>query len=230
MRGAFVHIGTNIGMRSACPIFADGRFKYIPIPESYPSDESWTYEKLGLTEYVRSDWRYAHYDPEFISFTWGDFINRRTYVVRKLGGNDFVFFISTLQYKGVEAPLLSWIDPNWAYYIIGYFELQSPVPFLKNETYPVRNEIRANFENNAHVRRDPMKNPKPFCLFKGTQRSKILEPFPVPISRKNEPNDLAKAVLPSLNAERPRWWSNSIIEESGVQRVFQEIRLQNQGA
>ena len=92
MRGVYVHIGANKGMGCPCPEYSDGTFKFIPMPENYPSAQSWTYEELGLKEVVPDSWKYAHNDPEFRSFTWGDYINKRTYLTRQLCKGDYVFF------------------------------------------------------------------------------------------------------------------------------------------
>jgi hypothetical protein len=79
-------------MGCPCPEYSDGTFKFIPMPENYPSAQSWTYEELGLKEVVPDSWKYAHNDPEFRSFTWGDYINKRTYLTRQLCKGDYVFF------------------------------------------------------------------------------------------------------------------------------------------
>ena len=65
---------------SLAPLFSDGAFEYIPIPESKPSDDSPTYDSLigrsgkPLAEYVKSRLRRSpvHLDPEFETFTYGD--------------------------------------------------------------------------------------------------------------------------------------------------------------
>ena len=78
LRGVYVHIGANKGMRCPCPVYSEGTFKFIPIEEDFSSSQSWIYQKLGLDSVVPSDWKFARNDPEFQTFTWGDYINKRT--------------------------------------------------------------------------------------------------------------------------------------------------------
>ena len=64
------------------PIFPDGTFEYVPIPESpqYVSPRSVYFRDLParrggkLAQYVPRGYREAaaHYDPEFETFTYGD--------------------------------------------------------------------------------------------------------------------------------------------------------------
>lgn len=143
---------------------------------------------------------------------------------------DYVFFIATLQIDSQSRP--NWIDPEWSYNIIGYFNLESSVPIEKNLIYPLSREIIQRFPNNAHILRDYQAlkdhygediNDKPFCIFKGNDKSQLLK-FAVPISSKNTPNELAKATIKNLNSEAPRWWASSILDHVAVEKVLAEIR------
>lgn len=227
MQGSYVHIGSNSECRNLGPIFSDGTFRYVPIPEKYPSDISVTYDDLGLTEFVPKKWLYAHHDPEFTTFTWGDYINKRTYTTRRLEKNDYVFFIASLQFKGNTETRPIWIDPIWAYYIIGYFVLESPIPFVEKIEYPISDDHRELFSNNAHVRRDYEKlveegRDGPFSIYKGTKKSRLLK-VAVPISTKNKPNELARYTLSDPNESAPRWWQHKVIEDNRVKHILDEI-------
>lgn len=79
---------------------------------------------------------------------------------------------------------------QWAYYIIGYFRMESPIPFIKNVGYPIPREIQEQFANNAHVKRLNNNGLKPFCIYKGDEESRLLR-IAVPLSQRNQPNELA---------------------------------------
>lgn len=89
--------------------------------------------------------------PEDVSA--GAYINKRTYPTRQLTNGDYVFFIVALQ-KIESQSRPNWIDPEWSYNIIGYFNLESPVPIEKNLLYPLSRVIIQRFPNNAHILRD----------------------------------------------------------------------------
>lgn len=226
-----MHIGANRGMGCPCPVYSDGTFKFIPIKENFPSPQSWTYEKLQLQDVVPNDWKFAHNDPEFETFTWGDYINKRTYPTRQLTSGDYVFFIATLQ-RAWSQSKPNWVDPEWGYSIVSYFALESPVPIARDLVYPLPKQIIERFPNNAHILRDYEKlkehygkniNDKPFCIFKGNDESQLLK-FAVPISSKNAPNELAEATIQNLNSAAPRWWANAILNQEDVVKVLAEIR------
>ena len=165
---------------------------------------------MGLKEWVPSDWKYAHYDPEFITFTWGDYARIRTSWARKLHPNDYYFFIGSLRYneeKGVKRE--SDIDQEWAYYLIGFFEMKLPP---RQVSYPISDVIRSEFPNNAHVRRSSREDDR-FLIFCGSKRSRLLDRA-IPLSHKRFPNDLAKKVMPWLSPSSPRWWQGVLSEEA----------------
>lgn len=82
MQILLLRIGIDLGTGGALgPIFPDGSFEYIPIPESKPSSRSIRYSDIiarsggcTLDQFVPP--RYcgtaAHLDPEFETFTYGD--------------------------------------------------------------------------------------------------------------------------------------------------------------
>jgi len=225
-KASIVHVGVNKRDGFLGPIFGDGTFRFIPIRENYPSENSWTYDKLGLSEYIPRAWIYAHYDPEFKTFTWGDYKNKRTFCTRQLLKGDFVFFISSLAYKSPKAIVRKPWVLDYGMYLIGYFELEE-IPQEENISYPVPSAIKEKYANNAHVRRDFTKEKlSSFLIFKGSKHSKLLD-IAVPFSVGSKPNTLAKKVIPNLNPNKPRWWSDAIINEKGVREIFDEIHEKN---
>lgn len=221
-RASIVHIGINKSDGFLGPIFGDGRFKFVPIRENFPSENSWTYKELRLQEHVPSTWIYAHYDPEFRTFTWGDFKNKRTFCSRQPSKGDFTFFLASLAYSSLEKVARKpWVE-NYAMYVIGYFELEE-IPKKADIPYPIPSAIKERYANNAHVRRNfTQEELAPFLIFKGSPRSRPLD-FAVPFSSGSKPNALAKKAIPDLDPDRPRWWSDAIIDENGVRAIFDGI-------
>ncbi len=198
------------------PVCEHGSFRYIPIPERDPSPRSWTYARLGLARWLPEDWsfQYAHYDPEFETYTWGDYPNIRTFWTRQLDPGEHVFFIASL--RSVNA------SGSWSYSVVGYFTLDgSPVEV----SFPVTEAVAERFHNNAHIRRG--KGRKPFIIFSGrSDNSRLLEKA-VPISYGKLPNELAKRVFSKLNPESPRWWQGTV-QPQAVEELFEAIRDANQ--
>ena len=217
-----MHIGANSSDGVLAPVFEDGRFKYIPIPEARPGPGSWTYRELGLEEWVPQSWEYAHYDPEFRTYTWGDYPIIRTHWARQLNRGDYYFFIASLKFNGTTQPRNSTVDPDWAYYVIGYFVIKEPPISI---SYPISDPMRRKFGNNAHIRRGTPGRRNAFLLFGGTNKTCLFE-HALRFSRGKTPNEVAQEALPSVNPMNPRWWQG-IIETRGVDFLLREIRRIN---
>jgi hypothetical protein len=107
------------------PLFADGSFDYIPIPDRFGGKgvDSRTYgntrcrEGRSLVDYFGSPQgkvlsQSIHFDPEFLTYTYGDPTPPKA-SLRKLGPGDLLVF-----YVGLKG----WDDDRpAALYIIGYF-------------------------------------------------------------------------------------------------------------
>ncbi len=195
------------------PLYRDQSFKYIPLPEGSPSARSSTYKELGFDKWLPSDWslKYAHYDPEFTTYTWGDRTGIRTYWARQLIPGDFVFFISSLQHK-------FGIRPLWSYCIIGYFHL-SHLPM--KITYPIPPRIARRFPNNAHFTRRG-RNGESFILFQGNKKNSRLLNRAVVFSQGSKPNNLALKIVPKPHPENPRWWQ-CVVNRRGVRTLLDAI-------
>jgi hypothetical protein len=149
----------RIGIDCGCggtlgPIFPDGTFEYVPIPESpqYVSPRSVYYRDLParhggmLAQYVPR--RYhdaaAHYDPEFETFTYGDPTrNKRTQLLRLDDGDLLVFYAGLCQ-VGVRAAS--------RLYIIGYFAVAGVESI--DPTTPWPPAAAFHLLDNAHLRRN----------------------------------------------------------------------------
>lgn len=149
----------RVGIDSGCggtlgPIFADGTFEYVPIPENprYVSRRSVYFRDLParqggtLAQYVPRRYRdgAAHYDPEFDTFTYGDpGRNKRSQLLR-LSDGDLLIFYAGLRPVGVRTPS--------RLYIIGYFTVASVETVGSRNSWPPRNA--SHLLGNAHLRRN----------------------------------------------------------------------------
>ncbi len=143
------------------PIFSDGTFKYVPIPEIPErvreefKKELRTYEALGLGSYVDPEFReeFVHEDPEFKTFTYGH-VERGFGDIKALTSlkkGDYLLFMANLRYfpRKTGERRLSWINPDWGAYIIGYFVIDT---VITQEEYLSSPELRELFKNNAHYK------------------------------------------------------------------------------
>jgi len=154
MKALLLRVGIDKGCGGAlAPIFEDGTFEYIPIPEEDPdTTESRTYlntescKGQPFAYYLpsRIEDSCMHFDPEFETFTYGDPTSKRGYLL-KLDRNDLLVF-----YVG----LTPFMNTNFeeALYIIGYFTIDRIVDFnqiAETET----EEFAKKYQNNAHIKR-----------------------------------------------------------------------------
>jgi len=157
MRAIAINVGANTnepGFRG--PLFPDGSFEYIPIPEAKPTGEPVpTYADLGLeTDVSAVADRPVHFDPEFPEvggegYTYGDEHGVKAGPLSELSAGDYLFFYATLSTTG-EAP--EWAPPRWGAHLIGHFRLaREPVTGEAYHDLPA--DERAVFDSNAHVKR-----------------------------------------------------------------------------
>ena len=154
-----LRVGIDKGCGGALsPIFSDGSFEYIPIPESNPETrETRTYQNtFGRTNKPLSEFlpskicqNKMHFDPEFETFTYGDPSSKRKSLL-KLNKNDLLVF-----YAGLT-PYQNDKYPN-ALYIIGYFVVENVVNF--NELSEEESFIFCNWYSiNSHVKCNDLNN------------------------------------------------------------------------
>jgi hypothetical protein len=149
----------RVGIDSGCggtlgPIFSDGTFEYVPIPESsqYVSPRSLYFHDLPtrhggmLAQYVPAKYREAaaHYDPEFKTFTYGDPTRNKRAQLLRLDNGDLLVFYAGL--RPVESRAASRL------YIIGYFTVASVESISAANSWPPPNF--SHLLGNAHLRRN----------------------------------------------------------------------------
>ena len=244
-KGAILHVGC-IKRECGCngPVYGDGTFRYVPIPEREEATEmSWTYTELELVDVLCQPWNhgiYAHYDPQFRDqrgdheFTYGEpdtpKHSKRLQIARQLKKGEFLFFISSLEYKLTEVERQPDINSEWSYYVVGFFELAENPVIVPN---PIPTHIRDQFSSNAHVLRNET---DPVLLFKGERigkkSSRQLARAKV-ISNKSIPNELAIRAMPWLRPRRNiaaegwnyRWWGEDFVSEDGVGLLLERVRV-----
>jgi hypothetical protein len=156
------------------PLFADGSFELIPIPDGYGRDErtygnTWGRRGRPYVEYFRGARRARmaeapmHVDPEFESFTYGTPAPAQS-SLRRLEAGDLLVFYCGLQ--GWDVPA----EP--ALYIAGYFE----VGVAGRAADFGEGEIGRLFAANMHVRHREVfeEQRERLVLVKGTDRSRLL--------------------------------------------------------
>ena len=190
---------TNLG--TVAPLYPDGRFEYVPIPEKVPETD----EPLDLGSWtLRYDDRTAadlttrivpnpadgtpvtgtdldrwplHHDPNFEALTYGE--HRPGYVDRltRLDSGDVVGF-----YAGLREPDGERIHR----YLIGYVTVQD-VTVLSPEAQPAeRADLLAEHPDNAHAKRaidgQPYYDDRAVVIVDGTTPGGLFERDPIRMS------------------------------------------------
>lgn len=197
------NVGANASHRFSSPIFPDGTFEFLPIPEDrdlagrhavrYRDLRSHRMPGQDVAEHIPRrlwDWP-AHNDPEFETFTYGDNCeaNARAASLKRLESDDFLFFISRMVHAG---------EGGHGFYLVGYLEIQEVLREVR-ERPP--DDVLARFGANAHVRRG-LSDPAlwdGFWVFKGTTRSRRFHRA-VPVTR-----ELASSVFTAADGSPWRW-------------------------
>ena len=175
MKIALLRIGIDSGSGGIqVPLFQDGTFEYIPIPDDSGKDERTygnTTGKYGkkLVEYFPESRKAKvanqsiHFDPEFLTFTYGDPTSPKA-GLRHLQQGDMLIF-----YCGLEG----WdFKSSPALYLMGYFEILAAGKAIDFSA----NELKDHFSKNYHVRhREIYEHQKrKLILVKGSSKSRLL--------------------------------------------------------
>lgn len=150
-----LRVGIDLGCGGTLgPIFPDGTFEYVPIPESpqYVGPRSVYYRDLParsggmLAQYVSRRYREAaaHYDPEFETFTYGDPTPKKRTQLLRLNDGDLLVFYAGLRPVGSRSAS--------RLYIIGYFTVASVESIAPTNLWPPMDA--PHLLANAHLRRN----------------------------------------------------------------------------
>jgi hypothetical protein len=175
-----VNIGVNSSHSANSPIFPDGTFELVPIPEdsslaggscrTYADLSSYNVTYLQLTYFLPKNWenKTCHNDPDFESFTYGDNCDSipKAFGLRSAAVGDFIFFLARLgHYKaGVFSGIAS-------FYLVGYLVVDRVFKSLYQEPTV---DILSIIKGNAHVQR-ALHDPdfwNGFWVFQGSAQSK----------------------------------------------------------
>jgi hypothetical protein len=185
-----LRVGMDLGFGGLGPLFADGRFEYVPIPENAKKTCSRSVRfslipaRSGgtLGQFVPPRYRgaAAHYDPEFDTFTYGDPTPNKRRQLLRLAPNDILVF-----YAGLRPPHE---HRGSRLYVIGYFTLHDVHDVTSVEPWPP--PALKHLWANAHFRRS--KPDLGLVVVEGVlQKSRLLEQA-VPLS------DDRQMVLPDM--------------------------------
>ena len=222
MRAIAINIGANTnepGFRG--PVFPDGTFEYIPIPESKPTVESVpTYGDLApnlRTEIPGSLFETpVHLDPEFSEYpfcerySYGDEHGVKAAPLSELSAGDYLFFYATLT---VSQPA-DWLPPEWGAFLIGHFRLASD-PLVPTDGATITDD----FANNAHTKRDPV---DARVLVAGDPEQSRLYDRARPLSTPEGGVD-ANTIVTNHSADSGRgpWWRRPLrFDAAGTERLL----------
>ena len=228
MRGVAINIGANTnqpGFRG--PIHGDGRFEYIPIPESeptHPDADVPTYGELNLeTDVSAVADTPVHLDPTFAgvhgssSYTYGDPHGVKARPLLELSTGDFVFFYATL--STVSDDPAPWIAPEWGAYVIGQFRLARD-PVGGDEFGELSPDEREPFADNAHLKRETF---DANVLLAGDSDGSGLYETAIPLSTREAGVDANRLVTAlSSDSGKGPWWRRPMkFDRRGTETILE---------
>ena len=175
MKIAMLRLGIDTGSGGILgPLFQDGTFEYVPIPDGFGLDSRTYSNVMGchgrpLIDYFPASRQAAmqhqamHVDPEFISFTYGD-PGRNKSGLRHLNAGDMLIF-----YCG----LTGWdCSEKSRLYLIGYFEVTAAG---RTDDFS-SHQLQRLFGKNFHVRHQQVLKAQhdDLVLVKGGPKSRLL--------------------------------------------------------
>jgi hypothetical protein len=213
VRAVAINVAANTtlpGVRG--PVYPDGTFAYVPIPEREPVAPDAavpTYADLDPPVDLPPDVRdaHVHLDPEFAGYpyceryTYGDEHGVKAGPLSRLDAGDWLFFYATLDLRGDASTAAPYLAPDWGAYLVGGFEVDLAV--TGEEYAALSPPDRARFANNAHVKRASFDAK---VLVAGTDRSRLFDRV-VPLSS-SEAGATANRVVTDLSNDSGAgpWW------------------------
>lgn len=152
MQALLLRVGTDSGTGGGLgPIYPDGTFDYVPIPESHDTAETRSYLDLDdsrgnpLADHVGEEHRAdkVHWDPEFETYTYGDPTHKRSQLAELEEDDLLIFYAGLKPSDGTDHPRL---------YVIGYFTVAA-VHDLAEMSEVERADLLDRLDNNAHAKR-----------------------------------------------------------------------------
>lgn len=227
-RAVAVNVAANTnepGFRG--PVFPDGSFVYVPIPEAEPTRPGAgvpTYADLDLPFSVPKDVREkpVHLDPEFLGVhgaenaTYGDPFGVKARPIAGLEVGDWLLFYATLTLRppdwggpgdggpndgGRDTGVVDADDdlpPDWGAFLIGGMRIDEVV------AEPERKRVADRFASNAHLKRDSF---DARVLVRGEPSASGLFDRAVPLSTPDAGSE-ANRLVTELSADSGKgpWW------------------------
>ena len=206
-----VNVGTNASHLFCSPIFEDGTFEFIPIPEDRQIDgahgvqyrdlRSFYSPTEDLSEFIPDRFLdvTTHNDPEFDSFTYGDNcdVNARARALRGVERGDFLFFLARLQNYRKELAELTPLS-EFGFYFVGFIHVDR---IYRSVTDPLSTLDLEPINLNAHVRRAMTDDSlwDSFWVFCGSSWSRRFKKA-VPVTR-----ELCEKIFTSADGSPWRW-------------------------
>lgn len=228
-RGVAINVGANTnepGFRG--PIYPDGRFEYVPIPESKPIRDGAivpTYGDLELATDTRDVTDVpVHLDPTFEGvhgcdrYTYGDPHAVKARPLLELAAGDYVYFYATLSTVG--SPSREWIVPEWGAYVIGAFRLARD-PISRDAYRGLPRWDRRVYADNAHLKRRSF---DAAVLLYGDQNESALFDTALPLSSPDagiDPNCIVTEL--SSDSGKGPWWRRPLRFDAAANRELRSI-------
>jgi hypothetical protein len=184
MKALLIRVGIDSGAGGGlAPVFPDGSFEYIPIPEDANSVESRRYcteegrSGILFSEFVPKKYRRRklHYDPEFQTNTYGDYKVKRMNIVEK--GDIIAFYAGLVTMEGYG---VGWVKTKeTGLYLIGKIVVSDILHV--NHSISKDEVLSRKLNLNAHFKRH---NDSNYYICKGFSTKSGLLDKAVPISKK----------------------------------------------
>jgi len=231
-----VAANTNLpGFRG--PIYPDGSFMYLPIPEREPTAEpvasygDLLAELAELPFSVDDEIRQlpVHLDPEFAGYprcsqyTYGDEHGVKAGPLSELDPGDSLYFYATLSRheppEGVDiGPPVEWVAPEWGAYLIGEFRVDRVYDTAACEA--LAPEDRQPVASNAHCKREPFDAK---VLVVGTDDSQLFDRA-VPLSSPDSGATASRVVTELSNdSGKGPWWRRRLWFDTESTERLREI-------
>ena len=251
-RAVAINVGANTnepGFRG--PIYHDGRFRFVPIPEPEPTREPVPrYADLDLEGVPGYDPaaigdRPVHLDPSFAeypcceAYTYGDPYPVKAGPIAELSPGDWLLFYATLSTAPrtdrpttdhADSAPADWIAPDWGAYLIGAFRVERLLtPDPDSEPTPALSPAdRERFRTNAHLRRERF---DARVLVAGDCEDSGLLARAIPLSSPDagsDPNRLVTAL--SADSGKGPWWRRPLrfdpTATATLRAIIEERRLE----
>ncbi len=231
MRSVAINVGANTndpGFRG--PIYPDGSFAFIPIPESEPTSIPVpTYGELEVRCALPAsvlDTR-MHLDPSFAelglceAYTYGDPYGVKARPLLDLSAGDCVYFYASLTPEG--SGHAEWISDQWGVYLIGQFVLAID-PVDPAEWDSLSPDIERVLRSNAHWKRETF-DAKVLLLGDDAHSALFSRAIPLNVPGDGtEPNDLV--VEFSSDSGKGPWWRRPLRFGADGTNAIQSLREQ----